>query len=78
MNLIRVMITGVGVNVKDKIFTFGKRFMARPSLAENNLIDKLKLNFPNASVIEVKDISGGCGDMLMYTFQAQNLKINQF
>lgn len=63
MNSIRHMITGFGSSLKDKMFTFGKRFMAQPSLAENNLINKLRLKFPEASVIEVKDISGGCGDM---------------
>jgi stress-induced morphogen len=34
-----------------------------PSQAEQKLIDMLKKRFPDAKIVDVNDISGGCGSM---------------
>jgi stress-induced morphogen len=60
--------------------TIGQRFISNErklSPGESELVDILKVKFPNANKIDVVDISGGCGSMYevyLETTQFRNIR----
>ena len=66
--------------IKHRDFSINKRLLAdetpneAPTAGEKKLIDMLRLRFPQAKEIEVKDISGGCGSMYAVYVETSEFK----